>query len=273
MPTDQTTGANRHRRSNALIGAALLAPWLVLGGFAAHAAEGASAAPLSQSSTWAATASPVTAPTTTVAPAAAAVTASSISAGPAGSGQQTIGVSVLPGATSVSPAGAAGSSSGISAGPASSVQQTIGVSVLPGVMTVSPATEAVMLSQVGLLGQNAPVYRGDLSPVTVNDARGSLAGWHATISLQGVDGVSAAALAGVQLCASAPAPTMVAGNPADVVRGVTRSCAGVGKPVSVFFAAPGGGGGAYSDTASLTLALPGVTLPAQVTATLAVSVG
>ncbi len=271
MPPHPATGSHRHRRSNAVIGAALLAPWLVLGGVAAHAAEDASAAPLSSSSTWALTASPVAAPSSTAPPAAATVTASGISAGTVGSGQQAIGVSVLPGASTVSPAGTAGGSAGIAAGPASSVQQTIGVSVLPGVMTVSPTTESVTLSQVGLLGQS--VYRGELAPVTVHDARGSLVGWHATISVQGVDGVSTAALARAQLCASAAAPTMVAGNPADVVRGVGRSCAGVGKPVSVFFAAPGGGGGTYSDTAGLTLVVPGGTLPPQVTVTLAVSVG
>jgi hypothetical protein len=66
---------------------------------------------------------------------------------------------------------------------------------------------------------------------------------------------------------------MVAGNPADVVRGTVLSCAGVGKPVSAFFAAPGGGGGTYSDTADPTLVLPDGALPAQVAATLAVSVG
>ena len=271
MPPHPPTGSHRHRRSNAIIGAALLAPWLVLAGVAAHAAEGASAAPPSQSSTWALTASPVAAPAATAPPAAAAVTASSVSAGPDGSGRQAIGVSVLPGASTVSPAGAAGSSSGIAAGPASSVQQTIGVSVLPGVMTVSPTTESVTLSRVGLLHQS--VYQGGLTPVTVHDARGSLVGWHATISLQGIGGVSTVTLARARLCASAAAPTMVAGNPADVVHGAARSCAGAGAPVSVFFAAPGGGGGTYSDTAGLTLAVPEGTLPPQVTVTLAVSVG
>ncbi len=277
MPTKETTGSNRHRRSNAIIGVALLAPWLVLGGFAAHAAEGASVTAENPSSTWAASASPVSdqvgSPTTSVPPAGAPVTASSISAGPAGPVQQDIGVSVLPGVTTGPPASATTDASGVSVGPAGPVHQTIGISVLPGPLTVAPATESVSLSQISSLGQALPAYRGELSPVTVDDARGSLVGWRATVSLQGVEGVDAAALARAQLCASAPAPTMVAGNPADVVRGVARSCAGVGEPVSVFLAAPGGGGGTYGDGADLTLALPEGTLPTRVTARLTVSVG
>ena len=56
--------------------------------------------------------------------------------------------------------------------------------------------------------------------------------------------------------ASADTPTVVAGNPGDA-RGVQLSCAGVGEPVSVFFAPPQGGGGTFSDTAELTLIIPG----------------
>jgi hypothetical protein len=149
----------------------------------------------------------------------------------------------------------------------------MGVSVLPGPLTVNPANESVALSQVTALGQHLPVYRGDLSPVTVVDARGSLVGWRATVSVQAVAGEDTSQLAHVLLCASGHKPTMVAGNPGDVVRGTVLACAGVGKPVSVFFAAPGGGGGTYSDTADLALVLPSGSLPAQVTATLAVSVG
>ncbi len=242
MPTHEATGSSRHRRSNVLIGVALLAPWLVLGSVAAHAAEGASAAPVLVSVTRSgpdtAAASPASPPTTSAPQSGPLVGTSSISVGSGGS-----------------------------------VQQTIAVSVLPGPLTVTPVNESVTLSQVSALGQRLPVYRGELSPVTVVDARGSLVGWRATVSMQGVGGVSAATLAHAQLCASAPAPTVVAGNPADVVRGVAHSCAGVGTPVSVFFAAPGGGGGMYSDTADLTLVLPEGTLPAPVTAILSVSVG
>ncbi len=163
----------------------------------------------------------------------------------------------------------------VSGGPGASegsVQQTIAVSILPGPLTVSPATETVALSQLRGFNRGLPFYRGQLSPVTVVDARGSLVGWRASVSLQGVAGATAAQLARARLCASAHTPTMVAGNPNDVVRGVPPSCAGVGGTVSVFFAAPQGGGGTYSDTADLTLLVPGGTLPAQVTASLAVAV-
>ena len=159
----------------------------------------------------------------------------------------------------------------VSGGSDGSVQQTIGVSILPGPLTVSPATESVSLTQLSAFDRGLPFYRGQLSPVTVVDARGSLVGWRASVSLQGVAGASAGQLAHARLCASAHTPTVVAGNPGDA-RGVPFSCAGVGGTVSVFFAAPQGGGGTFSDTADLTLLIPGGNLPAQATASLAVSV-
>jgi len=242
VPTNEATGSNRRRRSNVLIGVTLLAPWLVLGGVAAHAAEVASAAPVLVSVT---------------------------RSGPDTAAQYP----ESPPPASVPQSHPLADTPSIPVGSGGSVQQTIAVSVLPGPLTVTPATESVTLSQVSVAGRGLPLYRGELSPVTVVDARGSLVGWRATVSLQGVDGVSAATLSHAQLCVSAPAPTIVAGNPGDVVRGVAHSCAGAGEPVSVFFAAPGGGGGTYSDTADLRLVVPGGTLPAHLAATLAVSVG
>jgi len=159
----------------------------------------------------------------------------------------------------------------VSGGSGASAQQTFGVSVLPGPLTVSPATESVSLAQVRAFGRGLPVYRGQLSPVTVVDARGSLVGWRASVSLQGVTGATGGQLAHARLCASAHTPTVVAGNPGDA-RGVPFSCAGLGGVVSVFFAPPQGGGGTFSDTADLTLLIPGGSLPAQVTASLAVTV-
>jgi hypothetical protein len=241
VPTHETTGSNRRRR-NALVGVAVLAPWLALGGYVAHAAETASATPVLVSVTQSGPGSPAASPAT-------------------------------PPTTSAARTGHLADTPTISDGSGGSVQQTIGVSVLPGPLTVTPADESVTLAQVSVLGQRLPVYRGVLTPVTVVDARGSLVGWRATVSLQAVTGVGATQLAHASVCASAPTPTMVAGNPADVVGGTVRSCAGVGTPVSVFFAAPGGGGGTYSDTADLTLVLPNGALPAQVAAALAVSVG
>ncbi|MGA2472894.1 MAG: hypothetical protein ABSG39_05305 [Acidimicrobiales bacterium] len=51
-----------------------------------------------------------------------------------------------------------------------------------------------------------PVHRGELSPVTVVDARGSLVGWRATVSLQAVAGENPAPLAHAFLCATAHRP-------------------------------------------------------------------
>jgi hypothetical protein len=153
-----------------------------------------------------------------------------------------------------------------------SVQQTIGVSVLPGPLTVAPATESVSLAQLHPFGGGEPTFRGDVSTVTVVDARGSLVGWRATVSLQGIAGVDARQLAHAQLCLAPHRPTMVAGNPQDVVRGAPRSCAGPGQSIPVFEAAPGGGGGTYSDTAGLVLVLPAGTPPGNLTGSLAVAV-
>jgi hypothetical protein len=56
------------------------------------------------------------------------------------------------------------------------------------------------------------------------------------------------------------------------VRSSPRACAGPDDPIGVFSAAPGGGGGMYSDRAGIVLVVPGGMSPAGVTAALAVSV-
>jgi hypothetical protein len=112
---------------------------------------------------------------------------------------------------------------------------------------------------------------GSLATVTVVDARGSLVGWRATVSLQSVAGVSAADLAKATLCVSPDAPTVVAGNPPEV-RAAQPVCGDAGDPLPFFFAPPNGGGGTFSDTASLTLHLPGVHVAGAALATLAVAV-
>jgi len=153
-----------------------------------------------------------------------------------------------------------------------SVQQTIGVAVLAGPLTSSPTAPSVDLSSVAVFGHRSSFYGGALAPLTVVDARGSLVGWRAAVTLQAISGVDAALLAHVEVCAQPAAPTMVAGNPADVVRAAPPSCAAAGRPLPVFWAAPGGGGGTYRDTATLALLVPGPGLPAHLTASLAVSV-
>jgi len=77
---------------------------------------------------------------------------------------------------------------------------------------------------------------GSGSTITVNDARGSLVGWRATVSLETVSGLDAAQLASTGLCVSPYPTTLVAGNPADVVRSSPRACAGPDDPISVSFA-------------------------------------
>jgi hypothetical protein len=84
---------------------------------------------------------------------------------------------------------------------------------------------------------------GPVSTITVNDARGSRVGWRETVSLETVSGPDAAPLASTRLCVSPHPTTLVAGNPADVVRRSPRACAGPDDLIRVFFATPGDGGG------------------------------
>jgi hypothetical protein len=156
--------------------------------------------------------------------------------------------------------------------PGVAAKQTIGIAVLPGPLTVTPATESVPLTQLAAFGRAEPDYVGALSPITVDDARGSLVGWRSTVSLEAVSGLDAAQLASTRLCVTPHPTTLVAGNPADIVRSSPRACAGPGGLLTVFFAAPGGGGGEYSDTAGVALVLPNGTVAANRTATLAVAV-
>jgi hypothetical protein len=144
---------------------------------------------------------------------------------------------------------------GSAGGTSDGLDQTMAVSVRPGSLTVSPATESVTVAPDHGRGSGGPDH-GDLAPVTVVDARGSVVGWNASVSLQAVDGLSASQLARARLCATPDAPTIVAGNPGEV-GAAALSCGGVGVPVSVFFASPGGGG-TFSDTAALMLVIPGV---------------
>jgi hypothetical protein len=148
--------------------------------------------------------------------------------------------------------------------PALPAKQTIGISILPGSLSVTPTAQSV-----SLIG---PEHLGSLSPITVDDARGSLVGWRSTVSLQAVSGLDAAQLASTRLCVSPHPTTLVAGNPADIVRSSPRACAGPGDPIAVFFAASGGGGGEYSDAPGISLALPDGTSSSAVTASLVVSV-
>jgi hypothetical protein len=107
--------------------------------------------------------------------------------------------------------------------------------------------------------------------VTVVDARGSLVGWNATITLQSVSGLTASQLTGARLCVE-PDPVTVAGGRPNEVRSARPSCGNVGDPLTLFFAPPNGGGGTFSDTGALSLSLPSTTAGNQVTASLSMAV-
>jgi hypothetical protein len=197
--------------------------------------------------------------------AAATTSANSQSGSPVGT-PAVVQPTVVPGAPTTTTSAPATQSAAVTDATGSTgvaAKQTIGISILPGPLTVTPSAETVSIG---------PGHLGSLSPITVDDARGSLVGWRTTVSLQAVSGLDAAQLASTRLCVTPHPTTLVAGNPADIVRSSPRACAGPGDPLTVFFAAPGGGGGEYSDTAGVALVLPNGTTPSGVTASLAVAV-
>jgi hypothetical protein len=151
-----------------------------------------------------------------------------------------------------------------------SLEQTISVSILPGPLTISPTSESVAFFHDHGHGRGGP-YAGSVTSVTVVDARGSLVGWNATVTLESVSGLDSAQLAHARLCVSPDPVTVVAGNPPEVRSGA-HSCGGVGEPLTLFDAPPNGGGGTFSDTGALTLLLPGTAAGNQVTAALSVGV-
>jgi hypothetical protein len=97
-------------------------------------------------------------------------------------------------------------------------------------MKVCPRTRPPHRAVAGIAaaGLFAPARRSILSPITVDDARVSLVGWRSTVSLQTVSGLDAAQLASTRLCVTPHPTTLVAGNPADLVRISPRACAGPG---------------------------------------------
>lgn len=151
-----------------------------------------------------------------------------------------------------------------------SAEQMLVLEIQPGALSITPATESISFTPAHGNGNNGRMV-GSLSTVTVVDARGSLVGWTATVSLQSVDGLSAADLANAKLCVKPDAPTVVAGNPPEVKAG-RNACGRAGDALTLLYAPPNGGGGTFSDTGNLTLSLPGAPVAGPVTATLAVTV-
>jgi len=129
----------------------------------------------------------------------------------------------------------------VSAPPASTAgapgvaRQTISVSVRGGVMTIAPSALTVVLHR-GSRG-----YVGTLGPVTVDDARGTLAGWVATVAL--VDGPADT----VEV--EPGAPRAVSGLQSEVARAAGGRLDGA---VPIMWAPPGGGGGGFEVSATLT---------------------
>ena len=244
--------ARRRRRAAAMVTRlAIWAPALVGAGVVAHVAAAQAAAPAIVSVRWTGpdgqpvTSSGVPVTTTTV-------------AGGTGDGTATPTTS-----------GSAGAIVGSAPGSAS-LDQALSVSILPGPLTVSSAAESVAFSRAHGQGKGGR-DNGALAPVTVVDARGSLVGWDATVTLRSVTGLDSSQLSRARLCIAPAAVTVIAGRPSEVRSG-TRSCGGAGDPLTLFEAPANGGGGTFSDTCALVLTLPGTAAGNQVTASFSVAV-
>jgi hypothetical protein len=107
--------------------------------------------------------------------------------------------------------------------------------------------------------------------VTVVDARGSLVGWQATLTLQSLSGFSPADLARARLCVHPGAALAVSGRQSEVRAG-KDACGSLHDPRTLFFAPPNGGGGTFDDTGQITLRLPSLQDIGSITATLGVAV-
>lgn len=135
--------------------------------------------------------------------------------------QQGIGVSVIGGSGSSAP------------GP---LHETIGITVIGGSMTVHPASVAVTLHRDG------DRYVGTFGPITVNDARGTLVGWRAWLSLPGwTDGT---------LVAHPGSPVAISGLQHEVAQAGTGN---VSDAPTIMSAPAGGGGGSFRVSGTLEL--------------------
>jgi hypothetical protein len=150
--------------------------------------------------------------------------------------------------------------------PIGSAEQAISVSVLPGPLTEAPSTESLSFTRISDGSWQAP-----LSTVTVVDARGSLVGWQATLTLQSLSGFSPADLARARLCVHPGAALAVSGRQSEVRAG-KDACGSLDDPRPLFFAPPNGGGGTFDDTGQITLRLPSLQDTGSITATLGVAV-
>lgn len=125
------------------------------------------------------------------------------------------------------------------------LQQRINVRINGGTLTITPSTINVTLARVG------HAYKGSLPAVQIIDARGSLAGWTATVA-------PATLPAGTQLHVRPGKPAAVTGLQGEV-SATHPGIATANSPVALASAAPNGGGGTFSVDAALELIAPSTT--------------
>ncbi len=114
------------------------------------------------------------------------------------------------------------------------------VDVIGGSFSVTPATITVVLHRKA----SGNHFVGAYGPVTVVDARGTLTGWTATLTLLGKAPRGA-------LVVHPDAPTCISGNANEVDAGHSAPFRGAG--VVIMRAPAGGGGGTFSDAGVVDL--------------------
>jgi len=139
------------------------------------------------------------------------------------------------------------------------LRQTLGVAIHGSTMSVSPTTATIKLSRSG----SSKIYVGVLPTVTVVDARGSLAGWTATVA-------PTTGLSGADLFVLPNQPVVIAGNEGEV-QPAGAGMATPASPAELMRASAEGGGGTFTVDVAVELMVP-VPLADAVTVGVAIAV-
>lgn len=192
---------------------------------------------------------------------------------PARPGPGPVTFTTLPADLAAGPSGAPTPAGGTVGAP-QPAGQVAQLAVRPGLLGVGPTVERLRFRPESPRASRRLV--ATLAPVRIVDARGTLAGWEATVALDRpghrAEGRRSPRSRPVLFCVRAGTPSMVSGNAADRVVAARPSCAPAGRPVPLVWAAPGGGGGTYEAGAVLTVLAPPGTRAFALVATVAISV-
>ncbi|HET6917164.1 MAG TPA: hypothetical protein VFH56_13815 [Acidimicrobiales bacterium] len=112
------------------------------------------------------------------------------------------------------------------------------MNVVGGILSSSPADFTVVLHRDG----RGSRFSGTYGPITAVDARGTLVGWTLSVSAVGP-------LPSGTITIHPDSPVTVSGNPGEV-RAANPTKFGL-APAPIMVAAPGGGGGTFTDSGTV----------------------